>query len=247
MGKTYEALERAEREYEVKGRDILVRPAQPGSVYPHSAAHHAVIECYEELKTNLFAGHHGGPVKTILFSGTNHGDGSSTTAINFATTLAEDDRIKVLLMDVNLRTPSLHGTFHLQPDHGLSDLPANGRDPEALVKKVPRCNLYVVTCGSSYTGPLSLFQSTCFCEFLKLMKTKFDYVILDGPPTPTYSETRLLCSQVDGVVMVLAAGKTREQVAKKAKQEIEEAGGKILGLVLNRRKFHIPEWLYRRL
>lgn len=249
MGKTYEALERAEKEYEAKGLYVPRRPREEAvSVYPpRAAAHHAVLECYEELKINLLAGHPQGSVKTILFSGTNHGDGSSTTAINFASTLAENCRMKVLLMDANLRTPSLHDAFHLEKDHGLSDLLEKGRGPEALLKKVDRRNLFVVTCGSRDTGPVSLFESTPFCEFLKIMRKKFDYVILDGPPAPSFAETRVLCSRVDGVIMVLAAGRTREQVAKRAKQEIEEAGGKILGLVLNRRRFHIPEWIYRRL
>lgn len=250
MGKTYEALERAEHEYEAKGL-LVPRKARmvPVSVslYPLRADRHAAMECYEELKTNVLAGHPHESLKTILFSGTNHGDGSSTTAINFASTLAADQGVKVLLMDVNLRTPILHEPFHLEPDHGLSDLLSNGREPAALLKKVANCNLQVVTCGRSRTAPVSLFESKPFCEFLKLMRSTFDYVIMDGPPTPSFSETRILCPQVDGVILVLAAGRTREQVAKRAKQEIEEAGGKILGLVLNRRKFHIPEWIYRRL
>jgi Mrp family chromosome partitioning ATPase len=57
----------------------------------------------------------------------------------------------------------------------------------------------------------------------------------------------VICAKVDGVIMVVESGKTREQVAVRAKKELEEAGGKVLGVVLNKRKFHIPEWIYRRL
>jgi protein-tyrosine kinase len=245
MGKTYEAMERAEKEYEEKGLG-LPRITKQGAVYvyPRRADHHAAMECYEELKTNLLAGHTQ-ESKTLLILGTNHRDGSSTTAINFASTLAGNCRMRVLLIDANLRTPSLHETFGLEQEHGLSDLLTNGRTTDALVKKVDERNLHVVTCGSNRTAPVTLFESKRFCEFLKLMRNKFDYVILDGPPAPSFSETRVLCSKVDGVIMVLAAGKTREQVAKRAKQEIEGAGGKILGVVLNRRRFRIPEWIYR--
>lgn len=249
MGKTYEALERAEKEHEEKW---LIKAGEPRDIKavtlsPRRVDRRNSTRCYEELKTNLLAGHPRESIKTILFSGTNHGDGSSTTAVNFAYTLAADYPSKVLLMDVNLRTPSLHEVFHLEPDNGLSDLGNNGKGTDSLLKKADRGNLYIVTCGSSQTGPVSLFESMLFCEFLHLMKDKFDFVILDGPPVPSFSETRVLCSKVDGVILVLAAGRTREQVAKRAKREIEEAGGKILGLVLNRRKFHIPEWIYRRL
>ncbi|PKN64361.1 MAG: hypothetical protein CVU57_14925 [Deltaproteobacteria bacterium HGW-Deltaproteobacteria-15] len=250
MGKTYEALERAEKEYAAItiGLDVPRAPREFAvSVYPRPAVQHAAMECYEELKTNIFTAHAQESVKTILFSGTNHGDGSSTTAINFAATLAADPGTRVLLMDVNLRTPSLHATFHLEQSHGLSDLLTDGKDPEKMIKKVKNRSLHVVTCGTCHMGPVSLFESAVFCEFLKFMRAKFDHIILDGPPVLSFSETRVLCSKVDGVVMVVAAGKTREHVAKRAKQEIEGAGGKILGLVLNRRKFFIPEWIYRRL
>ncbi len=76
---------------------------------------------------------------------------------------------------------------------------------------------------------------------------KYDYVILDGPSVPGSSDVRVICNKVDGVVLVLEAGKTRKQVAVRAKQELEEAGGKLLGVVLNKRKFYIPEWIYKRL
>jgi Mrp family chromosome partitioning ATPase len=122
MGKTFEALERAEKEYAaiVAGNDMPGVPRESAvSVYPRPAAQHAAMECYEELKINLLAAPSGKSLKTILFSGMNHGDGSSTTAINFAVTLAGDPGVRVLLIDANLRTPSLHGTFHLEQSHGV--------------------------------------------------------------------------------------------------------------------------------
>ena len=64
---------------------------------------------------------------------------------------------------------------------------------------------------------------------------------------PAFRKHRVLCTKVDGVVLVIEAGKTREQVAVRAKKELEEAGGKVLGVVLNKRKYHIPEWIYKRL
>jgi len=251
MGKTYEALQRAEQEYAAAmGLDVpkIQRESAAVSAYHRPAARQATMECYEELKTNLLASPSEKSIKTILFSGMNHGDGTSTTVVNFALTLTRDPVNKVLLMDANLRTPSLHGAFHLEQSRGLSDLPNNRQTAEFLVKKVENRNLYVITCGGHpHVGPVGLFESSVFCEFLKAMRVRFDYVIIDGPPIPRFSETRVLCAKVDGVVMVLSAGKTREHVAKRAKQEIEEAGGRVLGMVLNRRKLYIPEWLYRRL
>jgi capsular exopolysaccharide synthesis family protein len=186
-------------------------------------------------------------IKTILFSGTTHGDGSSTTSINFATTLACNCRLEVLLIEANMRTPSLHKAFNVEPEHGLSDLLTNGTESAFCIKKVDPGNLSVVTAGSRLTDPVTLFESKRFFDFLKAEREKYDYVILDGPPIPSFSEARVLCTKVDGVVLVIEAGKTREQVAVRAKKELEEAGGKILGVVLNKRKYYIPEWIYKRL
>ena len=205
------------------------------------------MDCYEDLKTNILSYHHSKSIKTILFLGTTQGDGSSTTAINFATTLARDGRHNVLLIEANLRNPSLHEVFHVDPDQSLSGFSANGNKAASGIRKVGPENLYVVTPGSKLSGPVSLFESQRFWEFLKTMRTEFDYVVLDGPPLPSFSESKVICNKVDGVVMVIESGKTRKQVALRAKKDIEQAGGTVLGVVLNKRKYHIPKWIYRRL
>jgi protein-tyrosine kinase len=208
---------------------------------------HEPMDCYEALKTNILARHPGQTIKTILFSGTTHGDGASTTAINFATTLARNCRLKVLLIEANFRTSNLHTVFRIGQERGLSDIMANGDNPDSYIKKVESGSLSVVTAGSKLSGPVSLFESDRFDMFLTSMRAVFDYIILDGPPVPIFSEARVLCTKVDGVVMVIEAGKTREQVAVRAKKDLEEAGGKVLGVVLNKRKFQIPRWIYNRL
>jgi protein-tyrosine kinase len=250
MGRTYEALKRAEKEYQEGSPKISSDPAEEPRRPrrpPRRESSNGSADCYEALKTNLLARYPEKSIKTILFSGTSHGDGASTTAVNFAGTLARNCQLKVLLMEANLRTPSLHEVFHLEPENGLSDVLSNGTRLASCIKKVGSDNLYVVTRGGKQASPVSLFESERFCEFLKTVRDQYDYVILDGPPVPTFSEARVICAKVDGVVMVVESGKTREQVAVRAKKALEEAGAKVLGVVLNKRKFPIPEWIYRRL
>jgi capsular exopolysaccharide synthesis family protein len=248
MGKYFKALERAEEEYGHKAPEAPLKPiAETSLPTSQPEAAHEPMDCYEALKTNILARYPGQAIKTILFSGTIHGDGASTTAINFATTLDRTCRLKVLLIETNLRAPSLHAAFRIEPERGLSDLVSNGDKPDFYIKKVKPGNLSVVTAGSKLTGAVSLFESDRFNEFLTSVRVVFDYIILDGPPIPSFSEARVLCPKVDGVVLVIEAGKTREQVAVWAKKELEEAGGKVLGVVLNKRKFYIPEWISKRL
>ncbi len=248
MGKTHEALERAEKEYQESLLGAFpISQKRIMRVLPRRAANHATLAWYEDLKTNLLTRRQDKPVKTLLFTSTSEGEGASTTAINFAASLVEDTELKVLLVDANLRTPCLHEVFGVDHSHGLSDLLLKVGDMTTRMKKIGATNLYVMPCGGKHSNPVTLFESSAFDRFLQEAHEWFDFVILDAPPATSFSEARVICGKVDGVVLVLGSGTTRRQVALKAKREIEEAGGKVLGVVLNRRKFHIPAWIYERL
>jgi protein-tyrosine kinase len=248
MEKYFKAPERTEKGNGRKAPKAPLKPITETSLPVHApAAAHEPMDCYEALRTNILACYPGQAVKTILFSGIIHGDGASTTAINFATTLERNCRLKVLLVEANLKAPSLHAAFRIEPERGLSDLMSNGNKPDFYIKKVKPGNLSVVTAGSRLTGAANIFESDRFSEFLTSVRLVFDYIILDGPPIPSFSDAKVLCPKVDGVVLVIEAGKTREQAAVWAKKELEEAGGKVLGVVLNKRKFYIPKWISKRL
>jgi protein-tyrosine kinase len=247
MGRTHEALERAEKEYQENLLGPLPEPLSKWVSPPKRTSNHTVIEWYDDLKTNLLTRYPDRSIKIILFNGTKHSGGCSTTAINFATALANNSKLKVLLVDVNLRTPSLHEVFKIDDTRGLSDLSASSDSMMDQIKKVGPRNLYVLTSGGNYSVPLGLFESVVFDQFLKTVRKKFDYIILDAPPIPRFSECRILARKADGVVLVLEAGKIRRQVALNAKKALEDAGAKLLGVVLNRKKRYIPKWIYRRI
>jgi len=247
MGKTHEALERAEKEY---GQSFLGPQPEARKApvdQPRKARTPSNLECYQSLKTNLLGRYPNGAIKAIVFAGTTHGDGASTTAINFATTMARDCRLKVLLLDFNFRTPSLDEIFKIDYPFGLTEVLKDGTEMMSKIMRVGPGNLYVLPCGRHRSTPAALFESGQFDAFLKSARDQFEYVIMDAPPVPRFSESRIICAKADGVILVVGSGKTRRQVALRAKKEIEDAGGKVLGLVLNRRKHHIPEWIYKRL
>jgi len=245
MGRTYEALEWAEKETQGTSQrgnaDFLVEGRS--EVIP-AALVSPFGEQYEDLKTNLLTRYPDGSIKTILITGTNSGEGTSTTAINLAAALARDANLKVLLIDVNLRRPGLHGILQVVNRHGVLDLFA-GNGCGVSPTRVGPGNLDIIPCGGKHGDPATLFKSDTFDRFLSVARDRYDYVILDGPPVQGFSECRILCPKVDGVVLVIASGKTRREVALSAKRQLEDAGGKILGVVLNRRKFYIPGFIYR--
>jgi protein-tyrosine kinase len=260
MGRTSEALERAEKEFRknsasantpmhkpVSAIDNMPMPVPVRSNASKPGKKCSGAECYQSLKTNLLGLYTDQSLKTLIFCSTAHGDGSTTTAVNFATTLVGDCRMKVLLVDANFRTPCIHDLFRVEPSPGLSDYLTNRAKTDLPVVKGKLNNLYLMPCGSMRSNPIHLFETKKFDAFLQEASDRFDYVILDTPPLPSFVESRVICPKVDGVVLVVGAGKTRKQVAQRAKKELEESGGKLLGVVINRRKFHIPEWIYKML
>ena len=245
MGRTYEALEWADRESQearqrgnadflVEGRSAVI----PAALVSPSG------QQYEDLKTNLLTRYPDGSVKTILITGTIAGEGTSTTAISLAAALARDASLKVVLIDVNLRRPGLHRILQVDNRHGVLDLlDENSRGVSPI--KVGPGNLDVIPCGGRHDDPATLFKSDTFDQLLRAARDGYDYVILDAPPVQGFSECRILCPKVDGVVLVIGSGKIRREVALSAKRQLEDAGAKILGVVLNRRKFYIPGFIYR--
>jgi capsular exopolysaccharide synthesis family protein len=246
MAKTHEALLKAEKEYKMNyleplhSEDKALVPASPkkGLIGP-------TPEWCKEIKARLTTQYPHKAFKSIMFTSTSRASGCSRTAVGFAISLANAFNHRVLLIDVNLKNPGVHKFFDGPETYGLFDVFFN---KSSIIDKKTRERLFVITCNGDYNKEIDGFLgSNRFEEFLTKMRERFDYIILDGSPVTTNPEIRYVGSKVDGVILMLESGKTRRQVALKAKQEIEMAGGQFLGVVLNRRKYYIPSWIYRRL
>lgn len=207
-------------------------------------------EHFEALKANLWARYSEAAMKVVLFVGATSGSGASTAAANFAAMLAQDPATRVLLIDANLRTeerrePVPNDMNDRAAGVNLARLLAG---PTAPVYPVPGpSNLYVLPSGTKCSMPLSLFQSAAFDDFLKSVRQRFQYVVVDAPPLQGFPESLVLSRKADGVILVVESEKTRKRTALWAKRQIEAAGGKLLGVVLNKRKYNIPDWLYKRI
>ena len=234
MGKTHEALEKAEKEYQKHLQRISRESLRDeGGTLPFGGGSNSTnMKQYEDLKSSLQT--RDGSIKSILFIDTSDGGRSSTHAHNFATALAMDFKLKVLLVDLNLWALSLNEVFKIDDALGLSDLFSNSGKVASRIMKVGPWNLYTVRWGGKYSGPVGLFESRHFNEFVKMMCERFNYVVLAAPPVPSFSECRVLCARVDGVVLVLESGKTGRQVALRAKKQLVETEDKLLGVILDR-------------
>jgi capsular exopolysaccharide synthesis family protein len=249
MAKTFEALMKAEQEREKRGKlSSVVRP-EPFSSSRRPAkleASSQISNEFQQIRQNICLIDPEGKVKCLMFSSPTQGEGNSTILINFAVTLASGGE-KVLIVDSNLRSPSFHHVFGLERENGLTELILGEKSLSSVKKETQFPNLSVITSGKNHSNPSSLFEFKALDIHIGEMKTEMDWVIFDSPPINSFNDSITLASKVDGVIMVVRAETTRAEVAQKAKQRMQASNARILGVVLNKRQFHIPDWLYKRL
>ncbi len=210
----------------------------------------AALERYEYLQSNIWARYPARSMRLLLLAGTERKSGVSTAATNLAVSLARNTSARVLLMDASVRIPRA-GTA-VPKDAGRDNADVSLRrlliEHPALRDPLPGpSNLYVLPSGARCALSLSVFQSRQFDELLGAAREMFEYVVIDAPALPEHPETLLLSRKADGVILVVESERTRKQSALWAKQQIEMTGATLLGVILNRRKYRVPGWLYKRI
>lgn len=249
MARTFEALMKAEKENQIgpeESRVFDLRPQAQISIPRNYKLPPRVAEEYHRMKQLILNSSPDRKIKTVLFSSSREGEGTSTVTRDFAINLASTGDT-VLLVDANVRNPVLHNAFNLEKRAGLTELLIGGKALAETINKTEIPNLSIITSGVPPSNPSSVFQSKLLDSLLEQMKQQADWVLFDAPPIHSYNDASTLAGKMDGVIMVLQAESTRWEVAQSAKERIEQDKVKILGAVLNRRRMYIPEWVYRML
>ncbi len=196
--------------------------------YPESI----ISEQFRTIQTNISLSLSQGDKKTFLITSPNSGEGKSSTASNLAVTIAVQKR-KVLLIDANLRNPSIHKIFRLQNNIGLANVLSGGSLLEEVVNQTVVGNLFALTSGLAGYNPGELFVSNIFKELIEEANKNYDVVILDSPSILEVTDVKLLAKQCNGVILVINRGNTNFEAALEAKKELEFAKAKILGVIIN--------------
>jgi len=193
-----------------------------------------VAESYKILRTNIQFSSLDKQLKVLLITSPGATEGKSTTASNLAIAMAQTDK-KVLLIDCDLRKPSIHRVFGLVNERGLSNVLVEGLDYHRISHMVNVPNLEVLTSGPNPPNPPELLGSARMRDFISKVKEDFDTVILDAPPVLPVTDSVILSTLADGVVFILSHGKTQFNMAVQAKQTMEkvESSARIIGTVIN--------------
>ena len=200
-------------------------------------------EAYRALRTSLLLSAAGTPPKSILVTSGQAGEGKTTTAVNTAISLSQLGA-KVLLIDCDLRRPSVHKQLDVSNLDGVTNYLSSNTELEPLVKPSDIPNLSVMTCGPIPPNPAELLSSRKMKQMLEILGQSFDHIIIDSPPIVNVTDPVILSTLVDGTVMVIQGGKTTRDFVQRSRQELLSVRAKIFGVVLNNVNLHKEGYEY---
>jgi polysaccharide biosynthesis transport protein len=189
-------------------------------------------ESFRGLRTNIEISQASRPLKTILVTSADIADGKTSVAANLALSLAQREK-DVVLLDVDLRRPSIHEFFELSNDRGLVDLISDTATISDVLEFKKDKRLAILASGGTPVNPTELLSSKKMDQILSTLEEAADVVIIDGPPL-IVADSLVMASKVDGVLLVVRPGHTRLSLAQAAAEQIKMSGARMIGVVLNR-------------
>jgi capsular exopolysaccharide synthesis family protein len=202
-----------------------------------------IAEQFRTIRTNIQFSNVDEELQTMIVTSSGPGEGKSTTTANLAVVFAQQGK-RVLLVDADLRKPTAHYTFRTENHVGLSNVLTRQATLDEAVKTTDQDNLWVLTSGPIPPNPSELLGSKGMLMLLEKAKDEYDVIILDSPPVLAVTDAQVLSNLTDGVVLVVSSGKTEIESAKKAKELLDSAKAKILGVVLNNKKVQDSQYYY---
>ena len=183
----------------------------------------------------------------VAFCGVESGAGCTWVCARSSESLAGQVSGSVCVIDANLKKPSLHVCFGMEMAPGVTQTFADKLAIRQVARRLGDSNLWVVTAGSPKFERSSEPAPASFATLISEARAHFDYVLIDTPSLSLYSEGLVLAKVCDGAILIVGSGSTRRESARIAKEHLDASRVPVLGAVLNRRTFPIPEALYRRM
>jgi capsular exopolysaccharide synthesis family protein len=187
------------------------------------------------------------PRRSLVMSAATSGEGVTTISWYLAASLAVRDAKKTCLIDANFKSPTATRLFDLLGHAGLSDYCTGRADLTDVLCKTDSPDLFVMGLGTDVYNPSLVLSHERARGLASELTQRFDYVLFDAGAVLGHAEASMLASTVDGVVLVVRANRTKREVLAKAEKLVRFSGGSVIGTVLNRRRYPIPESVYKRL
>ena len=188
-------------------------------------------EAYRSLRSNIEYSSFDNEYRVIVVTSSVPGEGKSTTSGNLAIALAQSGN-SVLLVDCDMRKPSIHKKFKISNAAGTAELLLRKKFFEEVANKYNE-NLTIITAGKIPPNPSEMLASRAMTAFIEEMKNEFKYIILDTPPLQAVTDAQVLSTKADGVLLVVRAGSTKREMVLNSVDLIKKVQGKVIGTVLN--------------
>lgn len=199
-------------------------------------------ESYRSLRTNIQYSSIDKQVKTLVVTSSNAGEGKSKVAGNLAYTFFQSGK-RVLIIDCDLRKPSLHRKFNVSNEVGLTDVLVGTSELNKVMKKIDD-NLYLLTTGTLPPNPAEIIGSNTMENFLDECKINFDYIILDTPPILPVTDSKLLAIKADATVLVVRSEISKLKHVSQAFKELGKVNANVIGTILNDVEVHSERLYY---
>lgn len=203
--------------------------------------HSFISEQFRTIRTNITFSMPDREIKTILVTSATPGEGKSTNAANIGVVFAQEGK-RVVIVDADLRKPTMHYTFLLQNARGLSNLLTRHFTISEVVNNTDIANLYVLTSGPIPPNPAELLASTLMGSVIEELKKEFDIIIFDAPPLLSVTDAQILSNKCDGTLLIVNSGVAENESVLKAKASLEASKANILGVVLNNYKMPLHQY-----
>ena len=203
-----------------------------------------MAESYRALRTSLLLSNLGAPPKVIMVTSALPQEGKTTTSINCAVVLAQKG-IRVLLIDADLRRPSIHKTLGMGPRSGLSNVLTGSATLESAITHSPILpNLDVLPAGTPPPNPAELLASTNMRDVLQELRGQYDHIVVDTPPTLSVTDAVVLSPRADAIVLVIRSGQTTKQALRRSRDILMQVNAKVSGVLLNAVDLSSPDYYY---
>lgn len=211
----------------------MAKAAEVSAIITHKDPRSPAAEAYRMLRTNLQFSSPDKPVRSLLVTSAIPGEGKTTTAVNLAVTMAQTGN-KVLLVDGDMRKPSIHKALVLNNYYGLSNLIVSDESAKGLAQLSWVDNLYALTSGPVPPNPAELLSSKRARSLFANFEQEYDMVIVDSPPVGVGSDAVILSTLTAGALLVMDYGEVAKEQAKIVVEQLLKVKANILGVVLNR-------------
>lgn len=217
---------------------------QRGALLEAAQAESPLKESYRRLRARISLASSREPLRSLMVTSAAPGEGKSTTAANLAASAAQQGRC-VILVDADMRHPSLAAMFGAASEPGLSDVLRGDRPLSEALQMTKLPNLMLLPAGSASTDAAELLAGPRFQELLSEMGGLADLIILDTPPCLPIADAEVMGTRVDAAVLVVGIGRTDKEAVRQARDLLDQAQVRVLGAVLNRMKPGDQGYYYR--